>query len=205
MKDSRILKYIEFIKEEMNDTPETYIDNKLKMIQKSINDLFEEGDEVEKDDIEKISVRQAKEQKNKNLNFKDLNVHLDSSEISKYSQTDDSLTVKFSDADSTYNLYISINIKDGLNSSSEDDVKNCFVKFKKYNLESMELYGQITKNVEINNDETGKMTVVKIEGKGEEAKPEGESMSIEDFLLDLKIEIDKKFGDEQEEFEIETE
>jgi hypothetical protein len=54
-----------------------------------------------------------------------------------------------------------------------------YIKFKKYDANTDDLIGQITKNVEIK----------KID---------------EDFLVDLKIEIDDKFG-EEEEFKIETE
>jgi hypothetical protein len=63
-----------------------------------------------------------------------------------------------------------------------DDVKMCYIKFKKYSLltKDIELIGQISKNVEIK----------KID---------------EEFIIDLKIELDDEFGDEEEKLEIETE
>jgi hypothetical protein len=96
----------------------------------------------------------------------------------------DNLTVKFSDDDATYNLYIAIDLKEALPKDatkdfSYKDIEKCYIKFKKYDLDTFEVIGQITKNVEIK----------KID---------------EEFLIDLKIEMDDEFGDE-EEFKIETE
>jgi hypothetical protein len=118
------------------------------------------------------------------MSLKDLGVRLESSEISKYSKMYDNLTVKFSDDAATYNLYLAIDLKDALPKDatkdfSYEDIKTCYIKFKKYDLDTFEVIGQITKNVEIK----------KID---------------EEFLVDLKIEMDDKFG-EEEEFEIETE
>ena len=62
-----------------------------------------------------------------------------------------------------------------------EDVKNCYIKFKKYDINAdFEIIGQISKNVEIK----------KIS---------------EDFIIELKIELDETFGGDEEEFEIETE
>ena len=58
--------------------------------------------------------------------------------------------------------------------------KNCFIKFKKYDLQTFEVLGQMTKNVKIKDID-------------------------ENFLVDLKIELDETFGDEDEKLEIETE
>ena len=69
--------------------------------------------------------------------------------------------------------------KDATKDFKIEDIKMAYVKFKKYDSNTDDLIGQITKNVEIK----------KID---------------EDFLIDLKIEIDDKFG-EEEEFKIETE
>jgi hypothetical protein len=118
------------------------------------------------------------------MSLKDLNVRLDSSEVSKYSKMYDSLTIKFTDDSATYNLYLAIDLKDAMPKDatkdfSYEDIEMCYIKFKKYNLDTFEVIGQITKNVKIKNID-------------------------EEFLIDLKIEIDDKFGDE-EEFEIETE
>ena len=116
------------------------------------------------------------------ISLKDLGVRLDSSEVSKYSKLYDSLTIKFTDDDATYNLYLAIDIKDAIPKDptkdfSYEDIEMCYIKFKKYNIDTFEVIGQITKNIKIKDID-------------------------EEFLIDLKIEIDDKFGDE-EEFEIE--
>ena len=189
----KIKKYTDFINEEiMNDTPESYVEIALKQLKKKIDKMFEfqENEKEESGEIEEgeksKSIKQAKiESKDKSkMSFKDLGVRLESSEISKYSKMYDNLTIKFMDSNAWYNLYISIDLKDALPKDpnkdfSYEDIEKCFIKFKKYDLDTNDVVGQITKNVEIK----------KID---------------EEFLIDLKIEIDDKFGDE-EEFEIETE
>jgi len=193
----RIRKYTEFIKEEiMNDTPEQYVDTCLKQIKFKIDKIFSESereeDEAPKGNVpdkkpKNKSIDQAKSdsRKKESMTLKDLGVRLESSEISTYSKMYDNLTVKFSDDNSTYNLLISIDIKDAIPKDkgkdfSTDDIEKCYVKFKKYDIQSFEVIGQLTKNVKIKDID-------------------------EDFLINLKIELDKKFGDEsEEEFEIET-
>ena len=212
--EDKILKYLEFIKEEMTSTIETYMHNKLKIIKKALEDLIPANgqESEEKDEIEKISVRQAKEQSNKELTLKDFNVYQDSSEMLKNkSSMVDSLTFKFSDSDSAYTLYISVEIKDANGATTEEEVKKFSIKFKKYNRSTMELYGEITKDVEITNDEENELKVSiskKAEGGEAGAEPteeKGSSIDLEDFLLDLKLEVDKKYGDNEEELGIETE
>jgi hypothetical protein len=201
----KIRKFFDFINEElMNDTPENYIEMVLNQLKNKIDKMFE----IQKDEMDEVplegesaeldleeskkkekqkSILQAKrDSKDKNkMSFRDLGLSLDSNEVSKYSKMYDSLTVKFSDnLDSWYTLIIMIDIKEALPKDAtkefkESDIKMSFVKFKKYDANTDDLIGQITKNVEIK----------KID---------------EEFLVDLKIEIDDKFGDE-EEFEIETE
>lgn len=193
----KIRKYADFINEEiMNDTPESYVEIALNQLKKKFDKMFEfqEGesdingpaDELEKEKDSSKSIQKAKsESKDKSkMSLKDLGVRLESSEVSKYSKMYDSLTIKFSDDDATYNLYLAIDLKDAMPKDatkdfSYEDIEMCYIKFKKYNLDTFEVVGQITKNVKIKNID-------------------------EDFLIDLKIEIDDKFGDE-EEFEIETE
>ena len=190
----KIRKYVDFLNEELNDTPESYVEIALKQIKRKIDKMFEfqeneeqpEDQPMSEEDENSKSVKTAKaESKDKSkMSLKDLGVRLESSEISKYSKMYDNLTIKFSDDDATYNLYIAIDLKEALPKDatkdfSYKDIEKCYIKFKKYNLDTFEVIGQITKNVEIK----------KID---------------EDFLIDLKIEMDDEFGDE-EEFEIETE
>jgi hypothetical protein len=187
----KIVKFTEFINEELlNDTPETYISSVLSKLKRKIDGLFEESNETEEEEAGEKSIKKAKEDSKKNkekLTFKDLGIRLESSEISKYSKLYDSLTIVFRDDEFMYHLIIMIDLKEALPKDPNkdftmDDVKMCYIKFKKYSLltKDIELIGQISKNVEIK----------KID---------------EEFIIDLKIELDDEFGDEEEKLEIETE
>lgn len=188
----KIIKYTDFIKENMYETPENYIGLALNQLKRKIDKMFDfqednteqnypvEGEEATPDKIKKIKTRSKDK-----MSFEDLGVRLESSEVSKYSKLYDSLTVKFSDDNATYALIITIDIKEGIPKDKEkdfdiDDIEMCYIKFKKYDLDTFEVIGQITKNAKLK----------KVD---------------EDFLIDLKIELDDKFTDEDEELEIETE
>lgn len=199
----KIIKYTEFIKEELTDTPQTLIEMKLKQLKSKLDKIFQ--DVSDSPDVI-LKPDEFKKKDSNEMTFKDLGIHLDSSEISKYSKMYDNLTIKFSDDMNTYTLIIMIDVKDALpgNSSEEDenlddeeiddesieeaneedfdidDITKCYIKFKKYNLDTFEIEGQLSKNVDIDDID-------------------------ENFLIDLKLELDEKFGDSEEEFEIETE
>lgn len=199
----KIIKYTEFIKEELTDTPQTLIEMKLKQLKSKLDKIFQ--DVSDSPDVI-LKPDEFKKKDSNEMTFKDLGIHLDSSEISKYSKMYDNLTIKFSDDMNTYTLIIMIDVKDALpgNSSKEDenlddeeiddesieeaneedfdidDITKCYIKFKKYNLDTFEIEGQLSKNVDIDDID-------------------------ENFLIDLKLELDEKFGDSEEEFEIETE
>lgn len=187
----KIRKYKEFINEELNDTPESYIAVALKVLKKKIDKMFEgsvPNEDVEDNESNKKSIQQAKsDSKDKSkMSFKDLGLGLESSEISLTSKMSDSLTVKFSDAEFVYDLLIKIDIKEAIPKDpaadfNYTDIEKIFIKFKKYNKSSFEVIGQLTKNVNMKDID-------------------------EDFLVNLKIELDEMFGDDdQEEFKIETE
>lgn len=187
----KILKFSDFIKEELiNDTPESYISVCLGQLKKKIDKMFSESgsDNGPEEKPKEKSIHNAKKdsKKRSKMTFKDLGIRLESSEISKYSKMYDNLVVKFSDDKATYNLLMMIDLKDAVPKDKEkdfshEDIEKCYIKFKKYNLDTFEVVGQLTKNVVIKDID-------------------------EDFLVNLKIELDEMFGDEdQEEFEIETE
>ena len=183
----KVIKFTEFIKEELlNDTPETYISTVLSQLKRKIDKMFEyEGSEREpKQDTQKsIQKAKADAREKSKMSLKDL--RLESSEISKYSKLYDSLTVTFQDANYMYTMILMIDIKEAIPKDPNkdfklEDVKNCYIKFKKYDINAdFEIIGQISKNVEIK----------KIS---------------EDFIIELKIELDETFGGDEEEFEIET-
>jgi hypothetical protein len=179
----RVIKYNEFIKENLQDTPENYISivlNKLKRKLDKVFDYKEESDDVV------LKPEELQRVKSDRMTFKDLGVRLESSEMSKYSKLYDSLTIKFSDDQNTYTLIIMIDIKEAIPEDKEkdfdplEDVKKCYIKFKKYDLDTFEILGQIDKNVKIKDID-------------------------EDFIIDLKLEIDDKFDQSDDDFEIETE
>jgi hypothetical protein len=176
----KVRKFIEFIKEELQDTPETYIGTLLQKLKVNIDKMFEDQrpDEDNSEENKEKSVKQAKaDSKNKDkMSFKDLGIRLESSEISKYSKMYDSLTITFTD-DRNIKEVIP---KDPNKDFSIDDIEKCYIKFKKYDIDKFDIIGQISKNVEVK----------KVD---------------EEFIINLKIELDEMFGDEDDEFKIETE
>jgi hypothetical protein len=181
----KIIKFTEFIKEEFQDTPESYIEMALKVLKRKIDKMFEfQEDENQEEEREQDIKSVNRKEKNK-MSFQDLGVRLESSEVSKYSKTNDSLTVKFSDDSHTYTLIIMIDLKEAIPKDPQkdfdiDQIEKCYIKFKKYYLDTFEVIGQITKNAEIK----------KID---------------EDFIINLKLELDEKFEGDEENFKIETE
>jgi hypothetical protein len=182
----KVIKFVDFIKENVSDTPEEYIKMTLIKMKRKIEGFFDSREESN-DDVSTMSdaMDRGREKSNRDsdISFKDLGLKLESSEISKYSSLYDNLVVKFSDPEFMYNLYITIPIPealgDGEGDMSTDKIKNCFIKFKKYSVDNFDLIGQITKNVELK----------KVD---------------EDYLVQLKIELDDEF-DQKEDIGIETE
>ena len=174
-----IIKFNDFIKlnEAVLDTPEEYVKIALMKIKTKLEKMFSVGDIESMDDV--------KNREDGKKSLSDFGVELQSCELSRYSRTQDSVKIKYSDNDSLYDLTISINLKEAVpegepENFSDKEIKKCHVKFKKYtNDDNFELVGEISKN--INLDEID-----------------------EDFLVSLKVEIDEEFGSEEEEFEIET-
>jgi hypothetical protein len=184
MKIAKYNEYVKYLKENLNDTPETYISSLLQKLKKKIESFFVSSKD---DDVEKMSQIDNKERKEKGgMSFKDLNVNLDSCEISKYSKIQDNLKVIFSDEGCRYDLVIVIELKDAIPKNNDDDfsindIENCSIKFKKYNSETFDLEGQLMKTVKIKDID-------------------------EELLIDLKIELDDLYDTESEEgLEIETE
>ena len=177
-----IIKFNDFIKvnENVHDTPEEYVKIALMKIKKKLELMFDK--QVSADEVEKMSDRKSKEE---NTSLSEFGVELQSIELSRYSRTLDSVKVKYSDAESLYDLTISIPLKEAVpekddENFSDKDIKKCFVKFKKYDQDKFDLQGELSKTIEIKDID-------------------------EDFLVKLKIEIDEDFGAGEEEFEIETE
>jgi hypothetical protein len=177
----KVFKYYEYLKENVNDVPEQYVEDALRKLKTKFEKMFS-YDIVDNGEIKKFG--EAPEEKS-GMSLRDLNLELQSCEFSKYSKVFDNLRVKFTDERYLYDLLITIDLKDAVPTNPDEDfsdekIEKCFVKFKKYDNESFELLGQLSKTAEIK----------KIN---------------EDFLMELKLDIDKEYGEEEEEFEIETE
>jgi len=188
----KIRKFYQFITEELNDTPENYIEVALSQLKRKIDKIFEyqEGDIDDIDDTEEKSLKKARRDSKKKdkMSFKDLGVNLQSSEVSKYSKLYDNLTIKFTDNNFLYTLIITIDIKEGL-PKTEKKPMMCDIKLKKYDLDTFEVIGQLPSPIDGDKSEYLKIEINKID---------------EDYLIDLKIELDGK-SDEEEDFKIETE
>ena len=183
-----IIRFNDFINENMHDSPEEYIKIRLNKLKIKIEKLFEKPAEKEEGVIkmsDALKKGKEKEQKDSQLSLSELGLNLESSEFSKYSAMNDSIKFIFTDSDSRYDLYITIPLEEGIvkdktKDFSDSDIKKCFVKFKKYSGEDFRILGQISKNAEIDNID-------------------------EDFLVELKIELEDQFGETGETVEIETE
>lgn len=184
----KIINYNQFVLENFQDTPETYVSTALQQIKRKIDAYFgeESGDTERVETLADAQSKGEKKEKGDKMNFRDLNLRLESSEISKYSKQYDSVTFKFTDAKYFYNLFVMIQLKDAIPEDKEKDfswkdIEDCYVKFKKYDQDkNNELIGQVTKTIKIKDLD-------------------------EDKLIELKLELDKDFGEDDEEFEIQTE
>jgi hypothetical protein len=192
-----IKKYGDYIREDFTDTPEEYVKTALLKIKKKIESFFEPSsgeDEYDGGDddpnrpgmkVKKMSdaLADGKKKSSDKISFSDLNLNLESSELSKYSAVYDSITIKYSDPNYMYNLFITIPVSSGVSTKdnfSSKDIEECTYKFKKYDLSNFDLIGQLGPK---------KVKIEEID---------------EDFLIEIKIELDDEFGDEEEKLEIES-
>lgn len=182
----KIIKYFDFIKEDaFQDPPEEFINIVLMKLKKKIESIFDfKNEDDEKTTNLNKALEKGKKKKGSDMTFKDLGVSLESSELSKYSAQYDSIKIIFADPDFRYDLFITIPLEEALNKDkskdfSDKEIKKCTYKFKKYDLDQYDLVGQIgPKTVNIEDID-------------------------EDFLVNLKVELDSEFGDD-EELEFET-
>lgn len=182
----KIRKFIDFINEDLKETPSNMTGMALTQLKAKIDKMFEFQQDMEEVEPTKNPRKIVKKSKKK-LTFEDLGVNLESSEVSKYSKQHDSLTIKFSDNNYTYTLIIFIDLKEGF-AKEEEKPMMCDIKFKKYDLDTFEIIGQLPDAMKGDKSEYIKVEIDKID---------------EDYLVDLKIKLDE--GQEEEEFEIETE
>lgn len=105
------------------------------------------------------------------------NIELASSEISLYSPLYDTYTVKFNDGIDSYTLIFILSLEEAIDKEDIEEIENITIKFKKYNYD-FEISSQITKEIKIKEINSN-------------------------LLTELKIELDSKDSDDEEEFKIE--
>lgn len=177
----KIIKFSDYNKlnENQTETPEEYIKTALIKIKNKLERMFKKPESDE-------SEVQGFEEKTGEMNFAQMGVELESLEMSRYSRTLDNVKLKFSDEQFLYDLMIAIHISEAVPKNGKefksDDIKKCYIKFKKYDKhEPGEVLAELSKNIKIEEID-------------------------EDFLVALKIELDEQSGEEEkDEFEIETE
>jgi hypothetical protein len=192
----KIYTYHQF-NESRKDPPEEYVKTLLLKLKKNLEDLFEDvgtedvsvpggedpvvGEEENKQKSDIQSAKKRSRDKNKGeMSLVSQGARLESCEFSNSSALYDSLMLKFSTPNGWYSLYLTIPLEDVVdiindnegNDSDISDIKECSVKLKGYSSDDR-LLGQIgPKNVKIS--EVG-----------------------EDLLINMKIELDAEFGDEE--------
>lgn len=194
----KITKFTDFIREEIiNDTPEQYVATALGLIKKSVDSAFfrEEG----------VPAEEGKS------HLEDIGVRLESSEISKYSKLNDTLTVKFSDDEATYSLIFTIGLSEAIpqdktKTFTHKAIKNCYIKFKKYDIDTFDITGQLNKNIEIlwpksKSDEL-QFEIMKDESDESAGKTKVDAYEL---LVYLKNEFEEGFEEGGEGLGIETE
>jgi hypothetical protein len=171
------------INEMHNETPEQYIKNALLKVKHKIEKMFAGAPGSDETQVRRFA---QDDQGKSGSTIAELGVELESIEMSRYSRTLDNVRVKFSDEESLYDLMIGIELSEAVPEKdkefSVDDIKNCVVKFKKYDKhEPGEVVAEITNNVKLEEID-------------------------EDLLVELKIRLDEESGEEEGQgFEIETE
>ena len=185
MRKDKVYRYNEFLNENLHETPEDYVDMALQKIKTKVEKMFAHA-EVDNGQIKKYGDSVDKNKKDEgSMSFKDLNLNLDSCELSKYSKSYDNVKFVFSDEEYRYDVVIIIDLKEAVPEDmdkdfSDTEIKKCYIKYKKYDINAgMKLIGTISKTVKVDDIN-------------------------EDLLINLKLEIDEEYGGDDEEFEIET-
>lgn len=169
----KIVKFLDYIRENINDTPENYVEQALRGILEKIQGMFpEEGQEDSEDEV--ISFAQArqkgqeKEEKNKKITFADFGANLVDTDISREACT---LTVTIEEEESWYKLYFMIDLKAAVPTSDKDfsykDIKDCKVKFVKYD-NGDKIVREISETVPVEEIDEEKLVEMKIEVDGED-------------------------------------
>jgi len=186
MEHLKVFKFGEFsINENIKDVPEKYVENVLRKLKNRFEEMFA-YDVVDQGKIKKFG--EKSKEGGETISFKDLNLELQSIEISKYSKLYDNLKIKFSDEQFLYDLTVTIDLADAAKTEEgeeekdfePEDIETCQIRFKKYDTDNFDLKGELIKTVKVKDVD-------------------------EDLLVELKLKLDEEYGGEEEEFEIEVE
>jgi hypothetical protein len=171
-----------------SDSPESFIESVLLKIKHKIEKFFKPAEEVDNRRVVKIGDKDFEEKVKKSetkLNFADMGLELQSSEYDKSTPLYHSIDVKFTDSQFLYDLYLMIKLEEAIpedktKTMEESDIKECYIKFKKYDIKMLEVINKLNRNIKIADID-------------------------EDFIVKLKLELDKSDEESGEEFKIETE
>jgi hypothetical protein len=171
-----------------SDSPESYIESVLLKIKQKIEKFFKPSEEVTNRRVVKIGDKDFEEKVKKSdnkLNFADMGLELQSSEYDKSTPLYHSIDIKFTDSQFLYDLYLMIKLEEAIpvdktKDVQESDITECFIKFKKYDIKMLEVVNKLSKNIKISDID-------------------------EDFIVNLKLELDKSDEESSGEFKIETE
>lgn len=186
----RIIKYTEFI---LETAPiESYANDLLAQLKVKIQKMFDYQNQESTTDDDMTIQKARLSSKNKNKpTFEEYGLKVESLEMST---KNNSLTLKFSDDECSYTLYLTVEAAEVANDIADnngedpkeaedfktEDIKKIRISFKKYSNDNVaEILGQIPeRNVDPKEID-------------------------EEFIINLKLDVDEKYGD-NDEFEIET-
>lgn len=156
----RIYKYDDFINEGYEETPEYRIKVFFKELEKNIRKWFEDGI------------------------FKANNAVLGKIERSLSHSINKDLIFEFTDEENYYQVYVIVSLKD----VQEDKLDQCYVKVKKYDLESMTLLRSLGEDVnisELNEDKIIEL-FAKLDEESDTLEIQGGNVSLDDEDTDLE-------------------
>ena len=186
--------YYEYLRENIKEVPETYVKHVLSKLRNKIIKMFSDEKDGNTQIMNYTDMKVKKRKDKGGMSLKDLGLTLDDENLDKFPKIYDNFKIIFSDEDFRYDLIITIDLKDAVpqknnaNSQEEEpekdfsdnDIKKCQLKFKKYDTEKYDLKGEIIKTVDIKSID-------------------------EDLLIKLKVELDEEYGSgEEEKFKIEV-
>jgi hypothetical protein len=85
MKQDKVYRFYEYLKENMNDVPEKYVENVLRKLKTKFEKMFAFDTAVD-GEVKKFGEVSKEEEKKEKVSLKDFNLELQSCEFSKYSK-----------------------------------------------------------------------------------------------------------------------